>query len=1094
MVMPFDIYAYRGEGGEDISSDEILRRRAEEQARRFKAPSYPGLSKDPAGDIEAFNASNVPYEYPVVSAGAVPTIPNMPSSVLGTDQSAIEGSLGKNFQFVDFTGTMNSAQIAAENARLQQEWIDRQRVANASAAIGPQPPLGDTSMGNLPYATAMNAEQRANQERMQMLEAQNQEIMNMLRAQGAGAGAGGERTAEGGYEGTPTGAFRPYTGMDTTQAPKDVLFDTDYTRLEEELPIFEPVVEKDSVTGLVDLNKYAQDKFANIYQQIRQGGGRYHADLINEVTQNAVEFGNYNPSAIGTNRDIFGFGGPSSFEILNNIIEIDQQRGFTPEETLFKYSGAGPNTRIGQALIDLANVGGNMSGLPQYERELINNWTAQGNQIPYELYGIPGTTMGAGTPGAALGAGGGTPGEQLLGSAVAGGPGVASGPGVAGAGGVGMPGIGGTTDTGRQRNEVYNEAYDVLEQLRQGDKSVRLPAEIYDIQFNEGKDGGPATDLIDQFNAQQVGLSPFGPDYNLQEARLGAEAEQSELQRDFDERQAELDRTKQEAELEEQRQQRFELSKQFTLGLDAELQTAITQQETIRIGQELQNSQFHSAQNFDRDQNRLDRALSERMATDLNKNNIDIANVNSEATKFVATENGLAARDVALYNRYSAKEVAEITGENQQNVANIQALWQKQVAELNNTTQKEVAAIQRESQLEVEKERTSSAEAISGFNNTSAQAIANISKTSALDVANAQKTAAENVAANNNTTAYQIAVLQGNDAFSLSQMQISDQFTNEKSILSLQKQYNQELATLTNTTEEQIATINNSAIQALENSRIAGQKNAYEAQIASAESIASAQRAMEVSEGAAERAFTGTETSAQRAFQTSEAAAQRGFETGEAAAQRGFESTEAGLQRGFATGEAAAQRAFETSESAAERGFATGEAAAQRSFEQTQADLDRSLARDVATTQYLNNLQPAEFADLQRDIARGGLSVQESENLAALVARGGLTAEQRMSEMSAESRSEEMNAFIALLANPSALGAFVTAISGELPFEAVPTMSQLSDMTPNRIQYLQGALSALGIDPQTFIRMAQDVTPQAFQETGPFGQLSAMIA
>ena len=49
-------------------------------------------------------------------------------------------------------------------------------------------------------------------------------------------------------------------------------------------------------------------------------------------------------------------------------------------------------------------------------------------------------------------------------------------------------------------------------------------------------------------------------------------------------------------------------------------------------------------------------------------------------------------------------------------------------------------------------------------------------------------------------------------------------------------------------------------------------------------------------------------------------------------------------------------------------------------------------------------------------------------------------------------------------------------------------------MTPNRIQYLEGALSALGIDPQTFIRMAQDVTPQAFQESGPFGQLTAMMA
>ena len=131
---------------------------------------------------------------------------------------------------------------------------------------------------------------------------------------------------------------------------------------------------------------------------------------------------------------------------------------------------------------------------------------------------------------------------------------------------------------------------------------------------------------------------------------------------------------------------------------------------------------------------------------------------------------------------------------------------------------------------------------------------------------------------------------------------------------------------------------------------------------------------------------------------------------------------------------------------------------------------------------------------MQRDIARGGLSVEESENLAALVARGGLTAEQRLAEMSAESRTDEMNAFLALLSNPSALGAFVTAISGELPFEAVPTMSQLADMTPNRIQYLQGALSALGIDPQTFIRMAQDVTPQAFQETGPFSQITAMVS
>ena len=151
--------------------------------------------------------------------------------------------------------------------------------------------------------------------------------------------------------------------------------------------------------------------------------------------------------------------------------------------------------------------------------------------------------------------------------------------------------------------------------------------------------------------------------------------------------------------------------------------------------------------------------------------------------------------------------------------------------------------------------------------------------------------------------------------------------------------------------------------------------------------------------------------------------------------------------------------------------------------------------RERLQFQFLGGYQsPEEFRNAQIEINRGGLSAEDDKNLRALLAAGGLTAEERLAEIRAESRSAEMNAFIALLSNPQALGAFVTAISGQLPFEAVPTMGQLAEMTPNRIEYLQGALSAIGIDPQTFVRMAQDVTPQAFQETGPFGQLSAMIS
>jgi len=151
--------------------------------------------------------------------------------------------------------------------------------------------------------------------------------------------------------------------------------------------------------------------------------------------------------------------------------------------------------------------------------------------------------------------------------------------------------------------------------------------------------------------------------------------------------------------------------------------------------------------------------------------------------------------------------------------------------------------------------------------------------------------------------------------------------------------------------------------------------------------------------------------------------------------------------------------------------------------------------RELAEMQYQGGYAtPDEFKAAQIEIGRGGLSREEDESLRALLAAGGLTPDQRLAEIQAESRSQEMNSLMALLSNPQALGAFVTIISGELPFDSVPTMGQLAEMTPSRIEYLQGALSALGIDPQTFIRMAQDVTPQAFQETGPFGQLSAMIS
>jgi len=175
---------------------------------------------------------------------------------------------------------------------------------------------------------------------------------------------------------------------------------------------------------------------------------------------------------------------------------------------------------------------------------------------------------------------------------------------------------------------------------------------------------------------------------------------------------------------------------------------------------------------------------------------------------------------------------------------------------------------------------------------------------------------------------------------------------------------------------------------------------------------------------------------------------------------------------------------------------------AQLEFEKTkyQAELTAQGSIDSAQlqrlqTQFMEGYEtPQQYQAALLERERGGLDETEFQSLQKILASGGLTAEERLTEIQSETRSAEMNSLLSLLSNPQALGAFVTILTGEIPFEAVPTMGELTEMTPSRIEYLQGALSALGIDPQTFIRMAQDVTPQAFQETGPFGQLSAMIA
>ena len=590
-------------------------------------------------------------------------------------------------------------------------------------------------------------------------------------------------------------------------------------------------------------------------------------------------------------------------------------------------------------------------------------------------------------------------------------PATAAAPGTVTPGGV----VGGTVQQGTVGQtpigQVFNEAYDAIALLRSGATGTRLPSEIYTLAAQEAQSEartGPATDLIDTFNAiladpNQRSFTPFT------ELELPAQlaAEEQRRQENF-------------ADAQRSATQTFETAQ---LGREQAFQQGEAQRERDFASQERVATQA-----FQAGESLAQRNLERELANSLNTTNTNIANINADATRFVAESNRISAEQVALINTRSAQEVARITGLNQANVESIKGQYAQIVARQTGQDKATVQRIIEAGALSRQREQVASNESISEKQLQNALTLQQLTGTNQLDIVNLQNQAAEKVANANNTNALEIVKLQGDDAFALAQMQISNQFTNQAEIERLQNEYQKELATLTNTTEEQIARINTEANASIEAGRIAADKAAYESQ---------------------------------QAFQSQEAQAQRDFEAGQATAQRTFEG---------------------------------GEAGAQRAFQQQEAQLDRAAQAENVRTQFLNGLQPSEFAELQRDIARGGLTVEESENLAALVARGGLSAEERIAEMNAESRSDEMNAFISLLSNPSALGAFVTAISGELPFDAVPTLGQLSEMTPNRIQYLQGALSALGIDPQSFIRMAQSVTPQAFQETGPFGQITAMVA
>ena len=484
---------------------------------------------------------------------------------------------------------------------------------------------------------------------------------------------------------------------------------------------------------------------------------------------------------------------------------------------------------------------------------------------------------------------------------------------------------------------------------------------------------------------------------------------------------------------------------------------------------------------------------SEMIAQASNMSNEYIAELQSSTTLDVARMNNMTQEQVALISSRSAAEVAEITGMSQRDVANIKGQWEDRIANATNLSRETIQRLQNDSAREVASISASSASTVATINTMASIAIAEASNSTQQEVARLQTEATTTVAENNNSTEKDIAeLIYSPKAYELREAEFEEQ----EAFMKIQQEYARELAKLgaaegIQTTEEAILKANLDATNELQKAQLEYEKEKYQyedtARIEAERLLAEERQDIrdeqkEAAEQLRDQQLEDAGTLRTQQLQDIEDEYERSDQLLEAQQQREDNLREAEQQ-------------YQETLTKAEQDYQDEVRGDIQEFQTQEREGQAQTAEELERLRVLGGYaNPQEWQEAQIELSRGGLTAEENESLQALLARGGLSAEQRLAEISSETRSAEMNSLLALLSNPQALGAFVTILTGEMPFDVVPTMGQLTEMTPSRIEYLQGALSAIGIDPQTFIRMAQDVTPQAFQESGPFGQLSAMIA
>ena len=359
--------------------------------------------------------------------------------------------------------------------------------------------------------------------------------------------------------------------------------------------------------------------------------------------------------------------------------------------------------------------------------------------------------------------------------------------------------------------------------------------------------------------------------------------------------------------------------------------------------------------------------------------------------------------------------------------------------------------------------------------------MATASDTNAQEIADIQADAAEAVASTNGIAAVDVAQINAGGA---ERVAIQNNWSAQQ-VADIQKQMNVAVAEMTNHTETFVATTMADA-----------QRYAAEQQKAAQQSVASTQaeaaKAVASTQAGAAKDVAGTQAGATTTSATTMADAQEAVATTNKEAALGV-ATQSGLNESavaniMATVQENIATANNTTAEVVATINATGPAEAarltglsQEAIANIQADSSASIAaqtglNEAAVATIMANAQTAAATTAANPF---GLSSQQFLDMQGTQARGGLSVEERLGEISAANEPERLAAL---------LGALAPGVQGSLQGfgmtapPTVPTISNLRNTTAERQQYIEGLFGSFGVSPSALVNLIQSVSPGS-----PFG-------